>query len=100
MKAKTRKLLITGVALLIFGPALGYVLWFAGMFYSIQTLAPPAQGTPPGMFPDIGHMFSSMLRWMFASFIPLLLGMLAGASGFFLIIYSLITHFCKTKDEG
>ncbi len=33
-------------------------------------------------------------------FIPLLLGLLAGASGAFLIIYSLITHFCKTEEAA
>jgi hypothetical protein len=39
-----------------------------------------------------------MLMWVFAGFGPLLLGLLAGASGFFLSIYSLIMHFCRTED--
>ena|ERR1700693_2720142 len=98
MKPRVRKLLITGFALLIFGPVLGYILWFAGMFYSVATASSVAQSTPLGTVPDIGHMMSRMLTGVFAGFIPLLLGMLAGASGFFLIIYSLITHFCRTKD--
>ena len=94
MKLKTRKLLITGVALLVFGPVLGYVLWFVGLFYAMQT---PASMMSPGGFPDIGRMLSTMSTRMFASLLPLLLGTLAGATGFFLIVYSLISHFVRTE---
>lgn len=100
MKAKTRKLLIAGVALLVFGPVLGYVLWFVGMFHMAKTLPSAALPAPLGAFPDIGRMLSSMVTRMFASFLPLLLGLLAGATGSFLIIYSLISHFWGVKDEA
>jgi hypothetical protein len=99
MKPKTRKLLIAGVALLIFGPVLGFVLYFVGMFLGFQSLATAAASPPPpGTLPDIGHMMSSMFTRMFVGFAPLLVGMLAGASGMFLIIFSLITHFTGPKD--
>ena len=100
MKTKTRKLLITGVALTIFGPVLGYVLFFVGMFYGLATTSRAVQSTPPGTFPDVGHTMVHMFMWLFMGFGSLLLGLLAGASGFFLIIYSLITHFCRTEDAG
>jgi|SRR5580704_18617688 hypothetical protein len=100
MKSKTRKLLITGVALLIFGPVLGHVLFFVGMFYSLATTSTAVQSSPPGSIPDVGHMMLHMFMWLFVGFGPLLLGILAGATGFFLIIYSLITHFCKAEEAG
>jgi hypothetical protein len=99
MKPKTRKLLITGVALLIFGPVLGFILYFVGMFLGFQSLASAAQSPPPGALPDIGRMMSSMFTRLFVGFAPLLVGMLAGASGMFLIIFSLITHFTGPKDD-
>ena len=100
MKSKTRRLLITGVALLVFGPVLGCVLFFVGLFYSLATTSTAGQSAPLGTAPDFGHTMAHMFMWFFAGFGPLLLGLLAGASGFFLIIYSLITHFCRTEDAG
>jgi hypothetical protein len=93
-KERTRKILIAGVALFIFGPVLGYVLWFAGMYYTARTL--PDAVSHVSMF-DFGQMLSSVNNRMFGSLVPLLLGMLARALGFFLIIYSLITHFMGTE---
>src|SRR5271170_885862 len=59
MKSKTRNTLIAGVALLIFGPVLGWVLTLAGFFKTEQSILQ----TPPGTFPDMGqaasHMFVS-----------------------------------------
>jgi hypothetical protein len=98
MKSKTRKLLITGVALLIFGPVLGCILWFGGFFYSLAAMSTAVQSTPP--VPDFWHAMAHMYMWFCVGFGPLLLGLLAGASGFFLIIYSLITHFFKTEGAG
>ena len=60
MKSKTRKTLITGVALLIFGPVLGYILFFVGLFYSLATTSRAVQSTPPGTFPDVGHAMAHM----------------------------------------
>lgn len=88
---KTRKLLIAGVALLIFGPALGWGLTFLGYFHAMQTLS----STPPGTMPDMGHTASQMLM----SLIPLVLGGICGAAGLFLILFALITHFFRSKDE-
>jgi hypothetical protein len=89
MKAKTRNTLITGVALLIFGPALGWVLTMAGLFKTEQSIIQ----TPPGLMPDMGHTASNMLF----SLIPILVGVLCGAVGFFLIAYAFITHFFRSN---
>jgi len=91
MKSKTRNTLIAGVALLIFGPVLGWVLTLAGFFKTEQSILQ----TPPGTFPDMGQAASHM----FVSLIPILIGALCGAVGFFLILYALITHFFRSKDE-
>ena len=100
MRSRTRKLLITGVALLIFGPVVGYILFFIGFFYSLASTSMAVQIAPPGTAPDFWHATAHMFMWLFVGFGPLLLGLLAGASGFFLIIYSLITHFFKTEKAG
>lgn len=84
--------------MLIFGPVLGWILWFVGMFYSLAATSRAVQNVPLETAPNVGHMVAYIFMWLFVGFGPLLLGLLAGASGFFLIIYSLITHFCKTED--
>lgn len=90
MKSKTRNTLITGVALFIFGPVLGWGLAMAGIFKTEQSLLQ----TPPGAFPDMGQTTSHL----FFSLIPFLAGALFGAVGFFLILYALIIHFFRSKD--
>jgi hypothetical protein len=89
MKPKTRTILLTGVALAIFGPVLGWVLTIAGFFKAEQSI----MQTPPGTIPDMGQTGSQM----FVSLIPVLAGVLCGAVGFFLVLYALITHFFRTK---
>jgi len=91
MKPKTRKLLITGVALLIFGPVVGWALTFLGYFHAMQSVAQ----TPPGTIPNIGQTASQLLM----SLIPFLLGGICGATGVFLVLFALITHFFGSKDE-
>jgi hypothetical protein len=92
MKSKTRNILITGTALFIFGPVLGWVLTIAGFFKAEQSLIQ----APPGTFPDMAQTTSQM----FVSLIPILAGALFGAVGFFLILYSFITHFFRSKGES
>lgn len=89
MKSKTRNILITGVALFVFGPALGWILTLAGFFKTEQSIAQ----TLPGTIPDVQQTASHMLF----SMIPILFGLLIGTVGFFLILYSLITHFFRSK---
>jgi hypothetical protein len=89
MKPQTRNTLVVGVALFIFGPVLGWVLTMAGFFKTEQSIIQ----TPPGTFPDMGHAAS---LW-FGSLIPILVGVVCGAIGFFLIVYALITHFFRSK---
>jgi hypothetical protein len=91
VKPKTRKLLITGVALLIFGPVIGCAFFFAGYFHAFQSLA----STPPGTMPNMERTASQI----FTSFIPFLLGGVCGATGLFLVVFALITHFFKSKDD-
>jgi uncharacterized membrane protein AbrB (regulator of aidB expression) len=90
VKPKTRKLLITGVALFIFGPALGWGLTFLGYFRAMQSLI----GTLPGTMPDMGHTAFEMLM----SMVPIVLGGICGAAGLFLILFALIAHFLGPKD--
>jgi hypothetical protein len=92
MKPQTRKLLIAGVALLIFGPVLGLAIFFAGYFHAFQLLV----NTPPGTMPNVGRTASQI----FMSLIPFLLGGICGATGFFLVLFALITHFFGAKDDA
>jgi hypothetical protein len=89
MKPETRKTLIAGVALSIFGPVLGWVLTIAGFFKTEQSILQ----TPPGAITDMRQTASHIL----VSLIPMLAGVLCGAVGFFLIVYALITHFFRSK---
>ncbi len=90
MKPKSRNILITGVALVIFGPVLGWVLTLAGFFHTEQSIIQ----TPAGTLPDMQQTASQM----FVSLIPMGLGVLCGAAGLFLILYVLITHFFRAKE--
>jgi hypothetical protein len=91
MKPKTRSTLITGVAVFDFGPVLGWVLTIAGFFKVQQSIL----HIPPGMIPDMGQTASHM----FVSLIPIAIGVLCGAVGFFLILYAFITHFFRSTDD-
>jgi hypothetical protein len=91
MKPKTRNLLITGVALAIFGPVLGWVLALAGIFHTEQSVIQ----TTPGTMPDMQRTASQL----FMSLIPLGVGAVCGATGLFLILYVLITHFFRPKTD-
>jgi hypothetical protein len=92
MKPRTFKILIIGLALLIFGPVLGYVLTLVGFFHAVSS----SQQFPPGTIPDFSRTFSRILY----SIIPVLVGALAGATGFFLVLLSLLTHFFRSKPNG
>jgi hypothetical protein len=82
--AKTSAVL--GVALLIFGPVIGYVLIIFGFF---QTAASVSHS------PDLGQTTSRMVT----SIIPVLLGMVCGAIGFVLTAFALISHFFAAKRD-
>jgi len=69
MKPKTLRLLIIGIALLIFGPVIGWVLTMAGMFHTVATVQPVAAG----VFPDMQQATSRV----FANFIPTVVGQFA-----------------------
>jgi hypothetical protein len=45
--------------------------------------------------PDMSRTASQI----FVSLIPFLLGGVCGAGGLFLVVYALITHFFKSKDD-
>ncbi len=92
MKPRTLKILIAGIALLIFGPVLGWVCCILGLFHMQQSLAQ----TPPGAMPDIGQLPSRMM----ANLIPILIGIVLGAVGGFLTLYALITHMFGPKDDA
>ena len=81
-----------GIALLIFGPVIGWVLTIAGFFHAVTTV----QQIQPGAMPDFQRTTSQMLY----SLIPILLGALSGAVGFFLTLYALITHFFRSKPDA
>lgn len=89
MKPKTLRLLTIGIALLIFGPVIGWVLTMAGMFHTAATVQPIV----PGAVPDPQQVVSRV----FANFIPMLVGAVCGATGFFLVLYALIRHFWGSK---
>ena len=92
MKPRILKILITGIALLIFGPVLGWVFCIFGFFQMQQSLAQ----TPPGTMPDIGQLPSQMM----ANLIPILIGLVIGAVGGFLTLYALITHKFGPKGDA
>lgn len=92
MKPKTLKILIAGIALLCFGPVLGWLFCIFGFFQMGQSIAQ----TPPGTLPDFGQLPSRMM----ANFIPLLVGVVIGAVGGFLTLYALITHKFGPKGNA
>jgi hypothetical protein len=89
MNPKTLKILIIGLALMIFGPVIGWVLTIAGFFHTATAM----QQIQPGVMPDFQQTSSRMM----SSIIPILIGVVLGAIGFFLFLYSLITHFFRSK---
>ena len=92
MKPKTLRILIIGLALLIFGPVVGWVLSMAGVFHAATSV----QQFQPGVMPDLEGTTSQM----FYSLIPVLLGILLGAVGAFLFLYALLTHFFRAKPDA
>ena len=92
MKPKTLKILIIGLALMIFGPIIGWVLTMAGFFHAATSMSQ----IPPGTMPDLQQTSSRMLY----SIIPILIGVLFGAVGFFLTLYALIIHFFRSKPDA
>ena len=92
MKPKTLKILIIGLALMIFGPVTGWVLTIAGFFHAATGM----QLGTPGLTPD----FQQSASQIFYSLIPILVGIFLGAIGFFLTLYALITHFFRSKPDA
>jgi hypothetical protein len=85
------KLLIIGVALLIFGPVIAWV-----MFHIQQSIA-----NEPDV-PDFQeHSSFYLASWnvLMSGLTPKFVGVVSGAVGLFLILYSLIKHFWSLKRE-
>ena len=91
MNPKILKILIIGIALLIFGPVLGWAFSIFGLFQTQQAIVQ----TPPGTFPNFDQIPSRMM----ANLIPMLIGAFCGAVGFFLTLYAFITHFFGPKSN-
>lgn len=80
------RILITGVALLIFGPCLGYLLTLLGFFRQVSKPSPE----------DLASAFRALEQFpadMTASLFPVVIGITIGSLGLFLIAFSLIKHF-------
>ena len=92
MKPRTLKILIIGLAQMIFGPVVGWVLSMVGIFHAATSL----QQFQPGVMPDLEGTTSQM----FYSLIPILIGILLGAVGTFLFPYALLTHFFRSKPDA
>ncbi len=96
MKPKTLKILIIGLALMIFAPVIGWVLTIAGFFHAATSMAQ----ITPGTIPDIQQYYQHTTSQMLYSIIPILFGVLFGAVGFFLFLYALFTHFFRSKPDA
>ena len=96
MKPKTLKILIIGLALMIFGPVIGWVLTMAGYFHAATSLAQ----VTPGNLADIQQSYQHTASQMLYSIIPILVGVVFGAVGFFMFFYALITHFFRPKPDA
>jgi len=98
MNQKTRRKLIIGIALTIFGPVIGWLLSIAGLFHSAASMQNSILRTPPGAIPDIGQAMGQSTVEMFISLIPFLIGSACGALGVFLVLYALVIHFFPAKN--
>ena len=96
MQPKKLKILIAGLALMIFGPVIGWVLTIAGFFHAATSVAQITPGNLQDMQQSYQHTASQMLY----SIIPILFGVLCGAVGFFLFFYARITHFFRSKPDA
>ena len=90
MNPKALRLLIIGVALLIFGPLLGWVV------FEVQQAAAGAQPDLPD-FEQHSSWFSIRQFILWSKFTPMFIGVVSGAVGLFLILYALITHFASSR---
>jgi VanZ family protein len=96
MQPKRLKILIIGLALMIFGPVIGWVLTIAGFFHAATSVAQ----VTPGNLQDMQQSYQHTASQMIYSIIPILFGALCGAVGFFLFFYALITHFFRPKPDA
>lgn len=93
MHPKSLRLLITGIAFAIFGPVLGWVLSIAGLFHTAQTAQERILQSNPFDFSGLNQNLTRTTSQVFLSFVPLLVGVVCGALGAFLILYALLKHF-------
>ncbi|MBI3879864.1 MAG: hypothetical protein HY301_07335 [Verrucomicrobia bacterium] len=100
MNQRTRTKLIVGIALMIFGPVIGWVLTIAGFFHTATSMQQSILRTPPGTIPDFGQTFGQTGSQMFFSLIPMLVGAVCGAAGLFIVLYSFITHLLPAKGDS
>jgi hypothetical protein len=98
MNQKTRRKLIMGIALTIFGPVIGWILSIAGLFHSAASMQNSLRRTPPGVLPDMSQMLGQTTSEILISMLPLLIGAACGALGVFLVLYALVIHFFPAKN--
>ena len=103
MNPKTLKVLIIGIALLVFGPVLGWALSMAltifGFFQTHQAIAQTLPSSPQNISQMLLN-FSQIPTRMMLNLIPLLIGAICGSVGFFLTIYAFIKHFFGPKRNS
>ena len=93
MTPRTLKLLIAGIALLIFGPVLGWLASMFNLFHTTQAMTEMGRDALP-------HLSRFPSR-MIGNLIPLFIGVLCGAAGLFLTLVALIIHRFRpqARDE-
>jgi hypothetical protein len=93
MPPRRLRTLIIGLAMMILGPPLGYVGWIALMVHA----ALPGQANP-SIAEALGRL-QQLPGQLLAALIPLVLGVLCGAAGLFLVVATLAIHFLG-QDPG
>jgi len=96
MKPKYFKLLILGLAMLILGPVTGWGLTVLGLFHTATNVPIVA----PGTIPDIGIQMQKTAGEMLLSLLPMIIGPVIGALGFFLVVLSLLLNFVKRTGKS
>jgi len=96
-------MLIVGMAMFIFGPFVGWLLTIAGYFQTanstveaVNLAAKVAVANPFQNTPDYQPAPSNIIYEILPGFI----GMVCGAVGLFIILYSLAVHFFRDKPEA
>ena len=87
MPPRRLRTLLVGLAMMVFGPPLGYAGWFGLLMHAAQ---------PGQVNLSIAEAMARMQQLpgqLFTALIPLALGILCGAAGFFLVVATLAVQF-------